>query len=737
MFDHRGLRCGVFICLAVLTLLSAAAEARTFDYRLTHSIRHQQRMESQPDSWLVYGDLMYVGRWSGQPYLQVFDRSVPGGMRVVHETPTPIFPGRLHREGTRLLGVDDDGVIIMDVSAPAEPVLLGDVEVSSARSAALVGELLYVTRYDDGLAIFDVSDPADPIAVNEVELDGSATLITVMGSRAVVNLGWNGFVMLDLQDPRHPEVLGGALAHAGIRQFLHVGDLLAVACSIGGTHFYNVHDAGFPIWVAGYNPGVQCMGIAATDERLYVARSDDSLEVLDISNLPTLSILHRHEHLPDASGVALQGDLLQIWLYTKSFAWIDPGIVAESTEPLFELPCDGTQWTMTVRDGLLYGGYSASEEGFRIVDVSPGGAGEILADVPLGNRPIEIELRGDLAYLPCIFPPALVIMDISQPTAPTVLSNLPLLGCADVSLRDHRAYVALDLPTSGGVAVVDVSDPEAPVLESTLALPDRVEDVEVWGEYLVGVTESDGLYVLGPDGTDGSRGSLSVVSFLAWSHTLAVDMKLQGDLAYVLTYTDLYVVDLSRPDDPVIVGSWQCLNSNGHLGSELVVQGDLGYLSSYTNDVTLLDLQDPTQPRLIGFTPSTEGALGLAVDQHGIYCAHDGGGITAWPAYTLTTTTRGTRPTPSTVGLKVFPCPANPRTSVSFELAQERELEIAVYDLRGARVATLGAGSYGTGRHLITWDGRGRDGTLVPSGVYLVRVAGEGVEQARRLTLVR
>ncbi|HKQ57715.1 MAG TPA: FlgD immunoglobulin-like domain containing protein [Candidatus Eisenbacteria bacterium] len=79
---------------------------------------------------------------------------------------------------------------------------------------------------------------------------------------------------------------------------------------------------------------------------------------------------------------------------------------------------------------------------------------------------------------------------------------------------------------------------------------------------------------------------------------------------------------------------------------------------------------------------------------------------------------------------RVLPASPNPfrvSTSIRFELAQAAPVRLEIFDIRGARVATLMDGrTLPAGGHATTWDGRDRSGRLTPAGVYLVRLESGG-----------
>jgi hypothetical protein len=65
---------------------------------------------------------------------------------------------------------DDDAVAIINVSNPAEPVMLYAYEsVSRALDVYIDGKYLYVADADFGLRILDVTNPSSPALVRDFE----------------------------------------------------------------------------------------------------------------------------------------------------------------------------------------------------------------------------------------------------------------------------------------------------------------------------------------------------------------------------------------------------------------------------------------------------------------------------------------------------------------------------------------------------------------------------------------
>jgi hypothetical protein len=83
------------------------------------------------------------------------------------------------------------------------------------------------------------------------------------------------------------------------------------------------------------------------------------------------------------------------------------------------------------------------------------------------------------------------------------------------------------------------------------------------------------------------------------------------------------------------------------------------------------------------------------------------------------------------------PNPFGPRTLLRFTLPQPGLAQLAIFDIRGRRVAVL-VDQYLTARqHIAEWNGRDSEGRSVSSGVYFARLAVGGDARARKLVLMR
>jgi hypothetical protein len=74
---------------------------------------------------------------------------------------------------------------------------------------------------------------------------------------------------------------------------------------------------------------------------------------------------------------------------------------------------------------------------------------------------------------------------------------------------------------------------------------------------------------------------------------------------------------------------------------------------------------------------------------------------------------------------------------VDFALPRTALVRLEIFDLQGRRMAVLEDGLLAPGQYKRSWDGSAATGAAAPSGVYLVRLSGSGVNLMRKTVLVR
>lgn len=84
-----------------------------------------------------------------------------------------------------------------------------------------------------------------------------------------------------------------------------------------------------------------------------------------------------------------------------------------------------------------------------------------------------------------------------------------------------------------------------------------------------------------------------------------------------------------------------------------------------------------------------------------------------------------------------FPNPFNPTCTIRYEIPRSGQVNLLVFDVSGSLVRTLVDGWREPGVYMEVWDGKGEDGSVLPSGVYLLRLEAAGFGATRKMAILR
>jgi hypothetical protein len=243
---------------------------------------------------------------------------------------------------------------------------------------------------------------------------------------------------------------------------------------------------------------------------------------------------------------------------------------------------------------------------------------------------------------------SLVILDISNPTTPTIVGTLHnsnvMFGPHGLAVSGNYAYIAaqgcLNAPGAGnqpcpdpsvGDAFVEVniSDPSNPSIAASIS---NINLPAPWTgsnalKHACGITVSGNYaYVTAPNGDRLTIIDISdplhpaiVGSLLDTTHLkVPVDVAVKNGYAYVVNQTTLgsvTVVDVSQPTAPRYAGTLVSSYLNG--AYRLRLRGDFAYVAANSaNGTAVLDISDPVNPRLAAnvSSPLLNRTVGVDVD---------------------------------------------------------------------------------------------------------------------------
>ncbi len=84
-----------------------------------------------------------------------------------------------------------------------------------------------------------------------------------------------------------------------------------------------------------------------------------------------------------------------------------------------------------------------------------------------------------------------------------------------------------------------------------------------------------------------------------------------------------------------------------------------------------------------------------------------------------------------------YPNPFNPSTTIRYQLPQDREVSLVVYDILGQVVKTLVRGQQKAGAYSVQWDATNDAGFRVSSGMYIYRITAGTFTESRKMVLLK
>jgi hypothetical protein len=187
----------------------------------------------------------------------------------------------------------------------------------------------------------------------------------------------------------------------------------------------------------------------------------------------------------------------------------------------------------------------------------------------------------------------LQVVNVSNPSSPSIAAALALAGNAnDLRLRDGLAYIAAG---AAGLAIVDVHTPAAPSLLSTLATGGEIQDLWIDGDYayLADATGALKIAFIGASTSPVLMGSLSL------SHP-ARGVAVYAQNAVVATDQGISIVNVANVSSPTLAGF---VDLDGE-PKDVLVETTLAYVAAYTGGLQIVDFSNPATPFVVGSLPS-------------------------------------------------------------------------------------------------------------------------------------
>lgn len=643
-----------------------------------------------------------------------------------------------------------------DASDPYEPLPRARILLQAQPSdMTVVGTMLYVAqRKTEGLLVVDVSNPAAPVVVGQRE--GYDMLSVAVGNGlAYCGVGAPGFVILNLSDL----TTAGTFNTPGSANGTAIaGTTLFVADGVSGLGIYNVANPAAPVSIGSYATGSFCTFVQVRDNLAYLA-GNFGLIILDVTN-PAAPVLRSSLSVGDTTyEMSLVGNdlylaglsgglrinisnpaapaILAQFAPANSFSIAVEGtaaflaerftglrvLTASDLEAMCLVPTAGFSNRLHLQGSLLHvvdlGG------GVRIWDVSDPANPTFVSDTATPANSQDLALSGDLSFVVNSnnAGDGMWILDVSVPSMPAVLSAFNTAGNPyGVEAAGDRVYVANG---NGGLLVVDVTDPAAPVSMGSLPFSSQAFDVRVQGNVAYVALFGAGLASVNVT----SPLFMSVLDQeIGWGFLNAVDVS--GNIAWLAAQTGLRVVDISTPANLTSLS----MTAFGGQPRDVVHAGDL-YLADDFYGLRQVDVTNLAAPTLLASFPSADRGMGVDAEGDLVVLAAGEAGVYVFQVDNGATAVDVERP--SLAQLHAAPNPFNPQLEIRWELPAAATVRVAIHDARGRLVRDLDLGSRPVGTGSAMWNGTDDAGRACASGTYVLRMQAGTETVSRTVTLVR
>lgn len=375
------------------------------------------------------------------------------------------------------------------------------------------GEHLFLADGLNGLYVFDISDPTNPQPVAHCDTPGYAHNLDIGDGLAFVADCRGGLQIVDaegLADGLYeeqgvmPAVPAGCPPFAvDFPNYLSAGQVRGVAAADGYAYLASGSEGleiltlePEPTHVARLDtPGI-AYDVTVEGDVAYLADGPAGVAIVDVSDRTEPRLLARAAEGKLARQVVKFGDRL---LVMEGNATIEVINVADPSAPTQEGIVKLKHFAVQIADQLLDGRYAVVGHGFAlgIIDLEAEGGPDLA---------ISHQTRRDINYYPCgvalldgnlltTSSRQLRTFDLSDP------EQLVELGRARTSLNVRRitlhgglAYISCE--TSGGIVVADLSDPSEPRVIKEIPTPGHPHRVVIASESMLVADGYAGLHVV-------------------------------------------------------------------------------------------------------------------------------------------------------------------------------------------------------------------------------------------------
>lgn len=588
----------------------------------------------------VQGNYAYLG--SG-PRLLVLDISNPANPQLLGQS--EVLPGVIRDIKPygqyAFIAAGKAQLRVMDISDPTNPHEVSHLEgFQWALELAVHENLLLVATNAMGLWLVDISDPSQPVTLGSLELKQPATCLEAVNHTVFLGDASGNLTTIDISNPQAAVILGTQKPAEAIFDLSIVGNTLVLAAGQAGLVSLDISSPGSPRQFSSL-PTPFADGIIAAGDQVYLTDYAMGVYHFDLSNPANpMQVGHQPvslvgQHVPGGRRMALYQQALLMPDFRNGLSILNTASPALEEIGAYRPPLPGAAFDLQVVDQTAY--VIADLLGLYIADVSnpnqPLELGSDTSRVHGGLRtPRALVVRDKLAYI-VDANNGLRIYDVANPASPQEIGVLEKpQGMTDITIDGQYAFISVrDHPPGKerSLRVVDISNPNTPVEVGLLALPNSALAIAQYQDFIV---MPDALEIV-ESGKNALLRLIDVSAPTTPTYTGELDTtNLAPNTMSVIVYDQyaylgdgqngLQVIDISDPMHPKWVGS----QPDMVMVYDLAISGNKLFTASYSW-VTVLDLSKPSQPVLEDVFITSGLAWGIEAAGDMVYVADQDGGV--------------------------------------------------------------------------------------------------------------
>lgn len=327
------------------------------------------------------------------------------------------------------------------------------------------------------------------------------------------------------------------------------------------------------------------------------------------------------QHNQQRAGQIRLESRLTNWLATGSASWANPYQSASlglEKNPGGEKIAVLGRYAYVIRDNS-----NDNQASFYIIDISDPSRSAVVGSLRLEGVPTNLAVEGRYAYISSRDDKReLEVVDVENPVDPRMIGTYDLDGNFDatgIAVNEKTVYLTRMRGAGDDFSIFDVSNPDTPVMIGRYELGADAYDVEVSGSlaYIAASAErSQELQVI-------NIASLESPQFVASldlpGETPALALALAGNALFISQGNVVYSVDISKPEAPAMLGSYDTENTIYDIARHLAQNNSYLFLATggKASQFKVVDARDLTRLALFGSVAIAESynLHGVAYDQ--------------------------------------------------------------------------------------------------------------------------